>query len=169
MRICKQCGKEFKPYFYVGIHRITGASRRRCYECNPYDPMALATKFKNRNVDGYRQCRICGEYKPLDQFSRTNRVGNLSSYCKLCSANKHKSLKQRFKIKCVEYKGGKCVLCGYDKCPAAFAFHHRDPSQKEFSIREVHSVVLSDKIKLELDKCDLVCANCHAEIHYESI
>ena len=63
----------------------------------------------------------------------------------------------------VSYKGGKCQICGYDKCPAAFEFHHIDNVLKNFSIS---TKMQSWKvIKPELDRCALVCSNCHKEIH----
>jgi len=71
----------------------------------------------------------------------------------------------RKKIKACEYLGGKCVRCGFDH-PSALQFHHRDPSQKLFNIT---SKELSMPRKYpwdtviipELDKCDLLCSNCH--------
>lgn len=69
------------------------------------------------------------------------------------------------KIKAVEYLGGKCVSCGYSKCMAALHFHHKNPEEKEFMWgklkRQTWTVVLG-----ELDKCHLLCANCHAEEHF---
>ena len=71
----------------------------------------------------------------------------------------------RTKQKLVEYKGGRCEQCGYDKdVPAAYAFHHRDPSQKDFGI-STYKVLNLDKLKKEADKCDLLCVRCHAELH----
>lgn len=68
----------------------------------------------------------------------------------------------------VDYKGGSCCVCGYNKSNAALQFHHLDPNEKEFQLTK--SVTLSfDKAKIELDKCILVCANCHAEIHQDLI
>jgi predicted nucleic acid-binding Zn ribbon protein len=68
------------------------------------------------------------------------------------------------KIAAVEYKGGKCICCGYSKCKEALDFHHLDPSHKDFNIS--HSLNISwHTIKNELEKCVLVCANCHREIH----
>lgn len=63
-------------------------------------------------------------------------------------------------------RGGKCERCGYDKNLGALDFHHRDPNEKEFQIdlRRLGNGNL-DKLKQELDKCDLLCANCHREIH----
>jgi len=70
------------------------------------------------------------------------------------------------KVKAVEYKGGKCVECGYDKCIAALEFHHLDPEKKEFNLG-VRGLTRSwKKIKNELNKCVLLCANCHREIEY---
>jgi len=64
-----------------------------------------------------------------------------------------------------EYKGGKCMICGYTKYPGSLDFHHLDPKQKEFGI-SVRGLTRSwEKIRKEIDKCILVCANCHREIH----
>jgi len=65
----------------------------------------------------------------------------------------------------IEYKGGKCEHCGYDKCPAAFDFHHLDPSKKDFNLSTLRNYKL-ENIKSELDKCLLLCSNCHRELHY---
>lgn len=68
------------------------------------------------------------------------------------------------KEKAVEYKGGKCIICNYDKCTAALEFHHRDPSQKEIKLGSGRTKNW-EKMKQELDKCDLLCCRCHREIH----
>ncbi len=73
----------------------------------------------------------------------------------------------RVKEKLIAYKGGKCERCGYDKSvPRAYDFHHRDASQKDFGIG-TYKVLNFEKLKKEVDKCDLLCRNCHAEIHDE--
>jgi len=74
--------------------------------------------------------------------------------------------KRKKKLELIEYKGGKCVICGYNKCASALEFHHRDPNQKDFGIG--NSSFSFKKMKIEVDKCDLVCSNCHREIHYNS-
>ena len=68
------------------------------------------------------------------------------------------------KKKAVEYKGGKCQICGYDKCMRSLDFHHLDPTQKDFAISTFKNKKI-EKLKTELDKCILVCSNCHGEIH----
>lgn len=71
----------------------------------------------------------------------------------------------RTKLKLIEYKGGKCKVCGYDKpIPSAYNFHHRDPLKKDFTISGKSWSF--ERLKQEVEKCDLVCANCHAEIHH---
>jgi hypothetical protein len=70
------------------------------------------------------------------------------------------------KQKLIAYKGGKCQMCGYDKdCPGAYDFHHRDPKTKSFGIGGL--TIGFAKLKKEVDKCDLICRRCHAEIHDE--
>jgi hypothetical protein len=66
------------------------------------------------------------------------------------------------KERAIAYLGGKCQVCGYDKCAAAMDFHHRDPRQKDFHISSKQSW---EAIQPELDKCCLLCANCHRETH----
>ncbi|MFA5132698.1 MAG: HNH endonuclease signature motif containing protein [Candidatus Paceibacterota bacterium] len=67
----------------------------------------------------------------------------------------------------VEYKGGKCEICGYNKCIGALVFHHKDPLNKKFSWHHMRKRSL-ETMKEELDKCQLLCANCHSEIHFNS-
>jgi hypothetical protein len=73
--------------------------------------------------------------------------------------------RRKLKEMAVGYKGGKCMFCGYDTCTAALDFHHLDPKEKDFSL-SVRGLTRSwDRIKSEINKCVLVCANCHREIH----
>ena len=69
------------------------------------------------------------------------------------------------KLKAIEYKGGKCQICGYDSYVGALEFHHTDPSKKNFSISEKGLTRSFALIKAELDKCVLLCSNCHKEFH----
>lgn len=67
--------------------------------------------------------------------------------------------------KAIEYKGGSCVVCDYSKCKRALAFHHTDPATKSFGISARGITRAWAKVQDELDKCVLLCANCHAEVH----
>ena len=74
--------------------------------------------------------------------------------------------KRRRKIKnlAIEYKGGKCQICGYHRYQGALDLHHLDARQKEFGIGEKGYTRSWEKVRAELDKCILVCANCHREV-----
>jgi len=73
--------------------------------------------------------------------------------------------RQRAKIKLVEYKGGECNKCGYNKCIDALEFHHLNPEEKDFGISGKSWSF--ERLKKEVDKCLLVCSNCHKEIHFK--
>ena len=75
-------------------------------------------------------------------------------------------LRREVKLECIKYKGGECIRCGYNKCPAALIFHHPDPNEKDFGLSSNGISRSFEKSKSELDKCVLVCSNCHAEIHH---
>lgn len=59
--------------------------------------------------------------------------------------------------------GGKCNICGYNKCNEALEFHHINPEEKEIALSQ--KIMSWEKTKEELKKCICVCANCHREIH----
>lgn len=73
--------------------------------------------------------------------------------------------RKELKRKAVAYKGGACERCGYASCEAALSFHHLEPEHKDFAISADGSTRSWDRIRNEIDKCALLCANCHAEIH----
>jgi len=63
----------------------------------------------------------------------------------------------------LSYKGGKCEICGYCRSSRALDFHHVNPREKDFTLSSRMTSWV--KIKKELDKCILLCANCHREVH----
>ena len=65
----------------------------------------------------------------------------------------------------IEYKGGKCEKCGYDRCIEALDFHHRNKANKDFSISSKGYTRSWKRVMEELDKCMILCANCHRELH----
>lgn len=75
--------------------------------------------------------------------------------------------KRRKKLRemAIKYKGGACYICGYKSCSEALDFHHIDESQKDFGISSKGYTRSWESVQQELDKCILVCANCHREIH----
>jgi len=85
------------------------------------------------------------------------------SDCRKCRVESVAKRRRKLKLKAVEYLGGKCVRCGYDKYVGALDFHHLDPSKKEITISSYSRGW--KHIKAELDKCIILCANCHREEH----
>jgi hypothetical protein len=75
-----------------------------------------------------------------------------------------KSYRKRYKQKLVDLMGGKCMICGYNRCIKALDFHHIDPKTKEFTISRMESLNWTKTIE-EAKKCVLLCSNCHRELH----
>ena len=85
--------------------------------------------------------------------------------CKKCNVEAVDKRRKKVKQMAIEYKGGCCQECGYDKCVDALEFHHLDPTQKDFGIGTKGYTRSWEKVKIELDKCVMLCANCHREVH----
>ena len=83
-----------------------------------------------------------------------------ADYLKLAVAKRRRKIKEF----AVSYKGGRCEVCGYDKCVWALDLHHKDPKTKSFGIGAKGYTRSWDAVKKEADKCALVCSNCHREI-----
>jgi predicted HNH restriction endonuclease len=84
-----------------------------------------------------------------------------AEYLKKAVADRRRKLRD----KAIEYGGGKCQICGYRRCSRSLSFHHKDPAQKDFGLSARGLTRSWEKIKTELDKCVLLCANCHMEVH----
>ena len=91
----------------------------------------------------------------------TRKYADRAEYLKMAVSRRRKTLRQ----KGIEYKGGKCIFCGYNKYEGALDFHHVNESAKNFGLSEKGMTRSWARIKEELDKCILVCANCHRELH----
>lgn len=84
--------------------------------------------------------------------------------CMKCDVEHVTEWRRKTKRRAVEYKGGKCILCGYDKWEGALVFHHTE-NNKSFSIGDKGFTRAWEKMTGELDKCVLLCLNCHQEVH----
>lgn len=123
----------------------------------------LSTARRRERVDGNvtpRECRIHGvvefvRYSPTDAFR-----------CRQCRYDAVVRRRRRVKEILVEGAGGACQRCGYDRCIAALQFHHRDPAEKAFGLALFGTARSLEKARAEAAKCDLLCANCHAEVEW---
>jgi 5-methylcytosine-specific restriction endonuclease McrA len=73
--------------------------------------------------------------------------------------------REKVRLMAVSHQGGRCQICGYDRCIEALEFHHLDPTQKDFGISNKGYTRSWEKVKGEIEKCILLCANCHREVH----
>lgn len=114
-------------------------------------------------------CKFCGETKEAKFHFITDGSGQRrrhKSVCARCHSKRTNLQVRKYKAECVKYKGGKCEVCGYDKCLGSLEFHHLDPNDKDPNWHRMRSWKL-EKITRELDKCILVCSNCHRELHWD--
>ena len=131
-----------------------------------------------------KRCSKCLEEKPKGEFYRNHKSsdGRLSA-CKEClkvadrirrsekrlELNAYMIRKRRDRKRAViEYLGGECVRCGLSdpEYPEIYDCHHLDPEEKDADIAKL-MIGSWDKLKQELDKCILLCRNCHSRVHVD--
>ncbi len=133
---------------------------RHCKECwELYKDKPTKREYRTLNPN----CCTCNKVKTIENTQLKDDLWNMQ--CRECVATKKRKQSRVAKQNCIDYKGGRCEVCGYSKCMTAIEFHHRDPSQKDFDISRRRTVKLTDEFKRELDKCAILCANCHREEH----
>ena len=154
--------KKIKAINYLG---------RKCIKCNEENMFKLTfhhidTNDKEFEISDFAKARWSLLEKELNK-------------CILLCNNCHREIhfledknneRRTDKIIYLEYKGSKCIKCGYNKCPAALSFHHRISNEKEFWIGGLNERLnsineLEERIKKEIDKCDILCMNCHTLEH----
>lgn len=129
---------------------------------------SCAVKHNNKIPKRKRRaklCKTCGESNP-EKFKQDSII---CYTCKVQAFKYNRQTRKAIKQLCVDYKGGKCIKCNYNKSLDALHFHHRDKTTKSFSIASYlnakRKISLNEYLTTELDKCDLLCANCHYETH----
>jgi hypothetical protein len=139
LRKCKKCGAE--AYTEKELKNFASTTGR--------------SKYGREN-----KCKPCKNLETVQYFNARDKE----------KYNKHKKNRARAnKLKSILYKGGKCNRCQVtlETLPqSAFEFHHLNPDEKEKEPAKVMRMSW-DNIKKEIDKCILVCANCHRIIHAE--
>jgi len=116
--------------------------------------------------DSIKECRIHG----LTVFGLQKQGKKQPRwYCRKCQVDDVNRRRRKLKVLAIQYLGGQCQICKYSKCIDALEFHHTDPNEKEFGISAKGYTRSWEKVKQELDKCTLLCANCHAEAHADNI
>lgn len=162
---CQTCGTQFSNTG-KGVTRKTYCSK----ECAESGRKKINSERYNKDRPP-KNCIVC-------DTDITNSKGR--KYCsKECRDHGRRALDRgeeykprkekaiKIKQEFIDIKGGECEICGYNKCIAAMTFHHRDPKTKEYTL-DVSSIIKFKKELLlkELNKCDLLCFNCHMELHH---
>jgi len=114
-------------------------------------------------------CTKCNKELPESlfyKFKRTDRNFKEVRYheCKLCFRIRINERHAIIKETLILQKGGCCSRCGYNTSLRVLCFHHVDPTQKEFTISNKPSANIKT-LKIEAEKCIVLCHNCHAEKH----
>lgn len=170
MPTCQLCSEKFSNREVINGTLRNLQRRRYCLTCSPYgarntktlDPRAIASDKRRASKTGVVPygakclCEICGK-----DYIKNRKNNKRNTRCASCDmAERRLAMKKRL----IEAKGGKCSLCGYSRSTHALQFHHMDPSTKVFPIGESLNRSYTELLK-EVEKCTLVCANCHAEVH----
>ena len=123
----------------------------------------LSSVYRKKFGNWTNALRFAGFDTEADNRLRLNKTTRTKSNAWQKQRSKYIERKKMF----VEEKGGCCKVCGYNKNLAVLTFHHTDPSIKTMSLdaRSMLNVPI-EQLRKEIEHCDLLCANCHLEIHY---
>lgn len=152
---------DLEPLIAQGMSTREIAKELGCSQCNVrywLKKLDLETRRGGRGKLVYL-CSICGEHDPSKFYHKRKRR------CKSCDDKRVVELSRETKRKVVEYLGGQCLDCGFSKANCALDVHHLDPSTKDPNFNNLLLWKWS-RVEKELQKCVLLCRNCHAIRHY---
>ena len=153
----------------AGLHKMFGdiLHKSKNTSINFYYLKEYRTNILGIDCLEVKTCVVCKEELLVSSFYSNGYQPTggkkYKSTCKKCSTAKIKNRLEELILKV--FSKYECSICKYSKCKQALEFHHINPSEKEFRVSEMGTIT-EDKVIKELEKCMLVCANCHREIHY---
>lgn len=155
---CLSCGKKF----YKKNIELKKTPNSFCSQ-------SCSAKYNNnkfpKRKKQYGKCNRCKTLIPT-KHKYCVPCRKLKPWIKEALVSKNESVKREGRKKkrmAVNFMGGSCIICKYDKCMGALHFHHVNPDEKEFQISGRN--MSWQRMKKELLKCVLICANCHSEVH----
>lgn len=104
------------------------------------------------------RCGKCSETDPAKFYGHKRRM------CGACHNAYNIKQGQDKRLRAVKELGGRCLTCGFDRYPCSLDIHHENPKAKDPNFRSLRGWSW-EHIQIELQKCVLVCKNCHAAIH----
>ena len=114
-----------------------------------------------RNTSVVERSAVTNTWNTQAWMLDTRTYADRAEYMKAAVAKRRRKLCDM----ALEYGGGKCYLCGYKRSKRALVFHHLNPAKKDFGLSMRGLTRSWEKMRAELDKCVLLCANCHSEVH----
>ena len=157
MPICQKCGDYYPVKAKIDGKERDFRRRKHCLNCSPFGKRnlcgpkpKLGKKMKGNVIEVV--CKTC---------NKVFITKNAQHECPKCKSRKQRNKKR---TRAIEELGKKCFKCGYDKCRDALDFHHRDPNEKKMTLSgnwEKSWKIIYEEIL----KCDLLCSNCHRELH----
>ena len=163
---CTSCGVEFDKHERE-IKRSKSGNHFCSRSCSAKINNLGVSRYKKKEKNSLIVKKTCIWHCCGKQFLQDPEKSK-KDFCSPSCKRSYYVQRNRFKVKllAVNYKGGRCEKCGYDKCIDSFDFHHKNPSEKEFGIGSKGVTRSWEKTRKEIDKCILLCANCHREEHY---
>ncbi len=116
-------------------------------------------------------CSTCKKEKSITEFYSNGYQSNgnkkYKGKCKKCQEDfDRENFLQKVESILIDLGTSyRCEMCGYDKNTAALCFHHIEPHEKEFSLNSCKTYSI-EKLRKEIEKCVVLCHNCHMEEHY---
>ena len=151
--ICVTCGSPFSIHVRVDGKSRNLGSRKRCLDCSPF-----GSRNNTHTSKKPYKC-ACGETDP------NNFYGNKHTVCAKCHGKYTRQVNKDKRELIRQTLGGNCSRCGFDGPTCCYDVHHVDPTQKDPDFIRIRNWS-KDRILKEIAKCQLLCRNCHAIVHY---
>lgn len=165
---CANCQKEIPASIKIDGKKRNLCKRKYCFECSPWGSKNTSKieelEYNQKFING-KKIIICID---CNREKVKHKGGRCHECCKIIWNKTTKTKAHKFKAQLVALAGGCCKVCGYKNNYAALEFHHRDPSEKKFELAQIKHAQISNKLLEELNKCDLLCSNCHRKAHQQS-
>lgn len=159
----KSCAAEVNNKLYPKKKKGNVNKHERKY------PEDRVYKEENQNY-----CVVCGnklkgnQKKFCSKYCKTKFYSGIKYHTNYSAKQDEEGTKIKYRY--ILKMGGKCSVCGYDKNLSALTFHHVNPEEKEFTLTSrAFNRTTEETIEKELNKCVLLCQNCHHEIHHPEL
>ena len=136
------------------------SSTNRLCACGQTIPFTMVIAGKRRNLKNRKFCLDCS---PFGRHNTRDLTQPRSVPNERYRVWQEKARLERKRV-LVDLCGGRCLHCGYNQCVAALEFHHCDPADKVFALSKGNLLRPWPVLLIEVEKCDLLCANCHREL-----